>query len=51
MMIQVLGGALAEFILAPRIDNQLNCYAGLEVSFMCSCVDMQLPIFHMRNYF
>jgi aspartyl aminopeptidase len=25
-----IGGALEEFIFAPRIDNQLNCYAGLE---------------------
>lgn len=25
-----IGGALEEFIFSPRIDNQLNCYAGLE---------------------
>jgi aspartyl aminopeptidase len=25
-----IGGALDEFIFSPRIDNQLNCYAGLE---------------------
>lgn len=28
---QTIGGVLEEFIFAPRIDNQLNCYAGLEV--------------------
>jgi aspartyl aminopeptidase len=25
-----IGGVLEEFIFAPRIDNQLNCYAGLQ---------------------
>ena len=31
LLMQTIGGVLEEFIFAPRIDNQLNCYAGLEV--------------------
>jgi hypothetical protein len=30
VLLQTIGGALDEFIFSPRIDNQLNCYAGLE---------------------
>ena len=28
--LQIIGGAEREFIFAPRIDNLMNCYAGME---------------------
>ena len=29
-LLQTIGGAQGEFIFAPRIDNLMNCYAGME---------------------
>lgn len=30
LTLQTIGGAEGEFIFAPRIDNLMNCYAGME---------------------
>ena len=30
-VLQAIGGVLKEFIFAPRIDNLMNCYTGMQV--------------------
>ena len=43
LLMQTIGGVLEEFIFAPRIDNQLNCYAGLEVCNLLTFISFLWP--------